>query len=159
MRRNLSIVGLVALAITAGGGTVAPASSRDDDGRRVLRLTERATDFAYVTNPPAGPLGDYLVFHANLLRRGDRVGTNAGSCFFTSAAGEAHCTVTLSLARGDIAAQGVVPDTTIPFTAVFAVTGGTVAVRGAAGELRLDQRTEELAHLTLRLTRPRGDRD
>jgi hypothetical protein len=149
MRRKLSISAVVTVvAILAS--TVGIASAEDDN---VIRLRERTTDFAFVENAPAGLLGDYLVFHADLLWRGQKVGTDGGVCHFTSAAGESHCAVTLSFNRGDIATQGLNTDPTIPFVAVNAVTGGTRAFRGISGDMRINQLTEEEAILTLRLSR------
>lgn len=156
MLKKLSIVGIVVLGIAAGGVTMALASGSDDSAKRkVIRLDERGTDFAYVANDPAGPLGDHFVFHANLFnQQGKKVGTEGGTCIFTSARGDSHCAFTLSFARGDITGQGLNTDPTIPFVAVNAITGGTGAFKGIGGALKIEQVNDELAHLTLRLTRP-----
>jgi allene oxide cyclase-like protein len=155
MPRKSSIFAVVVtLAIMTGGVTLASATS-GDDGSRIVRLRERTTDFAFVENAPPGLLGDYLVLHADLFNKhGDKVGSDGGTCVFTSAAGESHCVVTLSFARGDITTQGLNTDPTIPFVALSAVTGGTGAFRGISGELKVRQLTEEEAILTLRLSRP-----
>lgn len=83
---------------------------------------------------------------------GTRVGRDAGTCSQTTAAGEAHCLITAHLDGGDIATQGIIRNTAIPFSAAFAVTGGTGTYRDVSGQLRLEQMSEEEAHLTLRLT-------
>jgi hypothetical protein len=126
-------------------------ASADDD--KVIRLRERTTDFAFVENAPPGLLGDYLVFHADLFWRGEKVGTDGGVCHFTSAAGVSQCLATLSFARGDITTQGLNADPTIPFVTTVAVTGGTKAFRGISGDMRINQLSEEEAILTLRPSR------
>jgi hypothetical protein len=156
MLKKLSIVAIVGLlGIMAGGVTIAASAGDDSAKGKVIRLDEKTTDFAYVANDPAGPLGDFLVFHADLFNRhGEKVGIDGGTCVFTSAAGASQCVATLSFAKGDITTQGLNTDPDIPFEAVFAITGGTGAFTGVAGELEVEQVSEELAHLTLRLTRP-----
>jgi hypothetical protein len=155
MFRKLMILAMVgALGVAAAGVTLASATSRDGRSSKVISLEERGTDFAYVAAEPAGFLGDYLVFHADLFdSAGVKVGTDGGTCVFTSAAGESQCVATLSFAGGDVTTQGLNTDPTIPFEAVFAVTGGTGEFKGAAGELDVEQLSEVLANLTLRLTR------
>ena len=43
-------------------------------------------------------------------------------------------------------------DASIPFVAIFAITGGTGEFADAGGQLRLEQVSEEQAHLTLNAT-------
>jgi hypothetical protein len=162
MLKKLMILAMVgALGLAAGGVTLASATSRDGRSSKVIQLEERGTDFAFVEADPPGLLADYLVFHADLFDpAGVKVGTDGGTCVFTSAAGESQCVATLSFAGGDVTTQGLNTDPTIPFEAVFAVTGGTGEFKGTAGELEVEQLSEVLANLTLRLTRGgAGDND
>jgi hypothetical protein len=126
----------------ASAGTTARRSSGSRSGRPT---------FAYAANSPAGPLGDYLGFHANLSRQGERAGTDGGTWFFTTAAGEAQCNVTLSFGRGDIAAQGLNTDPTPGRPRGDRRNRG---FKGVSGELVVEQVTEERANMTHRVNRP-----
>jgi hypothetical protein len=149
-----------------GGPSTAPddpvplARPAEQDGAgqpgRVIRLTAVGAEQEAVDLGPAGPsLGDEAAFTDTLMSRRRTVGHSGYACTTTSAAlGESHCAATLVLdGRGTVAAQGLVPDAGPPFT--VAVTGGTGAFAGTAGELLVRSvrgEPDELA-LVLRLRR------
>lgn len=128
-------------------------ASGANDSSRTIRLKEVTTEFAVIDLGDAGPsVGDMFTFHGELFdRHCDEVGTDAGTCTQTTAAGESHCVVTVHLAGGDIASQGLIGNAEIPFSAAFAVTGGTGKYRDVDGQIRVEQVSEEEAHFTVRL--------
>jgi allene oxide cyclase-like protein len=148
--------GALLLAITASGASL--AGTGPGGTPQTIRLEERTADFAYLDQGEQGPsLGDQIVFHGRLFDEGgERAGLDAGSCVQTSSTNEFHCATTTRLRGGSLTAQGLVRGASIPFVAIFAITGGTGEFADAGGQLRLEQVSEEQAHLTLNVIHLEG---
>src|SRR5262245_25309211 len=121
---------------------VGPASGDDQQDRpwRVLRLVERAQDFAFQDVDPPGPsLGDRVIFTSNLFdedgRAVERDGADCVTVRLDPTAPPAEqqivqCTVTVELSDRQITSQGLARG----LQSRFAVTGGTGVYRTARGE-------------------------
>lgn len=157
MRKKLGLVAVLALLLSAAGGSLALAGdSSGDDGTRTIHLTAKAVQETEVDVGEQGfGQGDYFVFGDDLFRDGEKVGTDGGTCTFVrveEASATANCVVTLSLPKGQVTVQGLVTfageGDAAPF--VVAVTGGTGAYRTAHGEVEVDPNGDE-ERLTLKL--------
>lgn len=130
---------IVAVAMLVFGSVVAAANGK---GKKTLILTATENQFEFLDLGATGPsVGDYFAFSETLSHRGREVGASGGVCTVTEVVAPYdvltfHCVATLSLRRGQITLQGLVEvqgeDDPGPFT--VAITGGTGAYRGAAGE-------------------------
>jgi hypothetical protein len=140
--------GVVLLAITGPGASLAGAGTGGPP--ETIRLVEETSEFTFLDLGEPGPsLGDEVVFHGRLVDEdGERVGLDGGACTQTSTRNEFQCVTTTRLHGGQITAQGLVRDATIPFVAIFAITGGTGEFADAGGRVRLEQVSEEEANLT-----------
>lgn len=125
-------------------GAVVPLAAAGGAPDRDLRFRATQTQFAALDNGPSGSsLGDVIVYADDFTDdAGRRVGRDGGTCITTTmldgGAFSADCVATLVLQRGEITVHGEVtfasPTDLPPFTT--AITGGTGAYQGAAGELR-----------------------
>jgi allene oxide cyclase-like protein len=134
------------VALVAGGLLAAPAPAQAP-ATRTITLTEldKGSTFAYVDNPPrskrrgepSASLGDAIVFTNPLVdAAGTRVGRLYAHCTVVVAKPRVEkatflCTLTLTLADGTLAVQGLV-NPSVP-TTTAAVIGGTGAYDGARG--------------------------
>jgi hypothetical protein len=131
----------VAALLAAGGTTLAviPAAAADQP----LRLATVAVpdrDTGLDLGAPGLSAGDTEVFLDDVQRRGQTVGTEAGSCTITSVSASrlvAACTATLLLPEGQLTFQGVNDENPAvgPTSFLWAVTGGTGRYAGATGEV------------------------
>jgi hypothetical protein len=144
----------------AGAG---PKSDDKGDKVRVLHVTLTDTTETNFDLGASGPsVGDRFIVFGTLVRNGKRVGVGGYECvtmLFTPGTDPAgppqaatdQCTGTLSLRKGQIAAQGLV-DRTGPVPLALAITGGTGAYRTAHGQLETSGPNEAGDEpLTLRL--------
>ena len=114
MRRTILTSAALALLLLLGGIAVAGAApvteaKGGDGGARTLRFEVRFSPFQLIDVGDPGPgVGDYVVFHDQLLSGGKKVGDEGGSCPIVDAGeGLIHCTGTVRLAGGQIAFQGL----------------------------------------------------
>jgi hypothetical protein len=157
MRRTILTSAALALLLLLGGIAVAgaapvPEAKGGDGGARALRFEVRFSPFQLIDVGDPGPgVGDYVVFHDQLLSGGKKVGDEGGSCPIVDAGeGLIHCTGTVRLAGGQIAFQGL---TTSAPTKQLAVTGGTGRFQSIGGEATLVENGDGTGSLTLRLRR------
>jgi hypothetical protein len=139
LRLHAVVLAIVALGMLVSVTGVANAHG---DSKRALKLVATELQSEFLDLGTSGPsLGDELVFSEALFHRGREVGMSGGVCTVTHAVPPYdvlmfHCVATLSLRRGQITLQGLIEvqgeDDPGPFT--VAITGGTGAFRGAAGE-------------------------
>jgi allene oxide cyclase-like protein len=104
---------------------------------KTLRFDVRFSPFHLVDADGDGAtsLGDYAVFHDILLRNGEEVGDEGGTCPIVDVEqGLIHCTGTIRLAEGQLTFQGL---TTTAATKHIAITGGTGRYQGVGGEATL----------------------
>ena len=146
---------LVALPVAAGLGLAAGtarASDRDDpvaDARRVrppqtIEITAAIATFDFVdVNAPGITAGDYFVQTNTLTVDGQSQGTDLLRC--TASGDMEHpgiCDIVMTLEGGTITAAGELPKFEpidgLPFA--LAITGGTGAYAGAAGEASVIER-------------------
>ena len=110
-----------------------------------------AVDYGLLGGDGATSLGDYTVFHDILLRDGQQVGDEGGTCPIVDIQqGLIHCTGTIRLPGGQLTFQGL---TTAEPTKELVVTGGTGAYLGAEGSATLVENPDQTGTLTLRLRR------
>jgi hypothetical protein len=152
------MVGALATAMIATGGTIAFAgdggNDGDDDDGDVIRLTARTVTEEEVDlgEQGFGP-GDRFTFFEHLFREGERVGDSGGECVIVHLEGQAatgNCVATLRLPGGQITLQALVDfaEEEEPFT--VAVTGGTGRYRDADGEATIEPGATE-NRFTIRL--------
>lgn len=156
MRRLISLATVaMAMVIATAVLSSASASGRDhDDNGETLRLEAETVDSADIDVGDTGlSLGDYFTFTDDVSKRGRKVGEIHGSCMVTRIDGEdvtVNCVATLTLKRGQITLQGVLPaDEEEKFT--VAVTGGTDRYSDAAGELTVRPVSDTRSRLKLEL--------
>jgi hypothetical protein len=152
------MVGVLATAMIATGGTIAFAGdgSNDDDGDDgdVIRLTARTVTEEEVDLGATGfGPGDRFTFFEHLFRGGERVGESGGECVIVHLEGETatvNCVATLRLPGGQLTLQALIDFTEEeqPFT--VAVTGGTGRYRDADGEATIEPGATE-DRFTIRL--------
>jgi hypothetical protein len=156
MRRITLISTTLALLILLGGVAIAgaaPTATPTDTKAKTLRFDVRFSPFHLVDvdGDGAPSLGDYPVFHDTLLRNGEEVGDEGGTCPIVDVEqGLIHCTGTIRLADGQLTFQGLT--TTAP-TKQLAITGGTGRYQGAGGEATLVEFGDDTGTLTIRLRR------
>jgi hypothetical protein len=156
MRRTALISTTLALLLLLGGVAIAGAASTAKPAEpkaKTLRFDVRFSPFHLVDADGDGAtsLGDYTVFHDILLRDGQQVGDEGGTCPIVDIQqGLIHCTGTIRLPGGQLTFQGLT--TTAP-TKLVAITGGTGRYQGAAGEATLVEFGDDTGTLTIRLRR------
>ena len=148
--------GLAALALVGSGVTAAGAGS--GGATQTIRVVEEAVEVTLIDQGDPGPgIGDTFVVGGRLFDdSGERVGVDGSSCTQTRGTGQAQCALTMRLADGQITAQGLIRAAHVPYVATMAITGGTGAFAAVSGELRLEQVTQDEAHITLQLSHPAG---
>lgn len=156
MRRTALISTTLALLLLLGGvaiASAAPTAKPAEPKAKTLRFDVRFSPFHLVDADGDGAtsLGDYTVFHDILLRDGQEVGDEGGTCPIVDIQqGLIHCTGTIRLPGGQLTFQGLT--TTAP-TKLVAITGGTGRYQGAAGEATLVEFGDDTGTLTIRLRR------
>ena len=156
MLRKMSVIGGVAAIAVFVVATLMPSAGAVDDGTRFIRVNSFTTEEAFVdVGPPNESLGDQIVFSANLMRFGHRVGNVGVVCTITSLRTETvQCVATANLVRwfhggGQITVQGLLSGQPRDFT--FPITGGSGAFVGAVGQVHVHQVNEGLEVLTFEL--------
>ncbi|GIF23966.1 hypothetical protein BJ973_004580 [Actinoplanes tereljensis] len=163
------LVALVALSLVAVAWPVArPTPAAAQGGSAVtlgvhfsgfFLLDFSATGVRQVTSfqDPFDPSrGDQTVFRDELLRNGQVVGHDDGSCTVTDIVPtdpdplKLACQVTFSLPEGQITTQGAATNNPVKR---LAITGGTGRYTGAYGEAVLTESGDETGSLLLNLTR------
>lgn len=144
LRRRAALAAILTLGILAlsTGTSAADGRGKGKDKGDTLRLVAVTIQEEMLDLGAPGPsLGDQFVFSETLYDRGREVGTSGAVCTITEAVPPYtvvvfHCVGTLSLRRGQITLQGLVETQGIddPGPFLVAITGGTGAYRGAAGE-------------------------
>lgn len=138
-RRTLTSTTL-ALLLLLGGVAIAGAAAKAKPAApkaKTLRFDVRFSPFHLVDADGDGAtsVGDYPVFHDILLRNGEEVGDEGGTCPIVDVEqGLIHCTGTIRLAEGQLTFQGL---TTTAATKHIAITGGTGRYQGVGGEATL----------------------
>ena len=156
MRRTALISTTLALLLLLGGVAIAgaaPMAKPAEPKAKTLRFDVRFSPFHLVDADGDGAtsLGDYTVFHDILLRDGQQVGDEGGTCPIVDIQqGLIHCTGTIRLPGGQLTFQGLT--TTAP-TKLVAITGGTGRYQGAGGEATLVEFGDDTGTLTIRLRR------
>lgn len=156
MRRTALISTTLAPLLLLGGVAIAgaaPTAKPAEPKAKTLRFDVRFSPFHLVDADGDGAtsLGDYTVFHDILLRDGQQVGDEGGTCPIVDIQqGLIHCTGTIRLPGGQLTFQGLT--TTAP-TKLMAITGGTGRYQGAAGEATLVEFGDDTGTLTIRLRR------
>jgi hypothetical protein len=166
MRKKLILGVILALLLAVAGVPLAFAGGSsdgdDDDDVRILRLTSKTVQQAEVNvGDPAFGVGDRFVSSEDLFRGDEKVGVSGIDCVVvlftpgpdpagTPEAETAQCVATLSLAQGQITAQGLVSFIP-PGPSTVAITGGTGAYRTAHGEVEVTEESPGVLRLTLKL--------
>lgn len=130
------LIGCAALVLTAGyTGVKATTESRTQ-----LEVVEHAdTDTVTDIGATGDSVGDVLTFANPVYNQSNStaVGSDNGYCFRTVVGAAWECAWTLTLADGQIMAQGPFYDASDSF---LAITGGTGAYKRATGQLKLHAR-------------------
>jgi hypothetical protein len=163
MRIKLVVAALAASILALGGVTLASANSNgssDDNGAQAIKLFASTVQIDVIDLGATGfSLGDEQVFSDDLYDKkgGTKLGSDGGACTIVrvtdakTGSGTAQCTVTLSLADGQIATQGLVTfvgnEPPPPFD--FAITGGTGAFKDARGTVTVEETSDTEANLTV----------
>ena len=160
MTRKLRF-GAVAVLLFALLGTGASASGsgdRDDDGIKIVRVTEITVQQADIDLGESGDsLGDQFIFSGDLFKHGKKVGIDGGVCTIVRlepmVSATAQCVATAELPKGQITVQGLLTFTeeTEGEPSFLAITGGTGKYREAQGQLKIDQASETEAQLTFKI--------
>lgn len=160
MRRKLGLAAAEAVVLAVGSITVAFAGSSDSRSAehrvQVIRLLAKSTEDLNLDFGRHGfSAGDQEVFADNLFQDGKRVGRDGGVCQavrVTKASAAVQCVMTVSLAKGQITAQGLVTSTSAgPGTFVIAITGGAGAYQTAHGQVKITATSTGEVPLTLYL--------
>ena len=151
------LFGGIVVAALVIGATVAAVSlataSPDITRPQTIRVDAVTNEFSFLDLGHRGPSqGDEIIFHDALRRGGHTVGHDGGVCTLTSVRhGEFQCVVTMSLRDGEVTFTGLLKPGHGIFRAVFPVTGGSGIYQNVRGEAVVDQVTQRLAHITVRL--------
>src|SRR5918992_641982 len=153
MRRiTLTSTALAVLLLLGGVAFAGAAPTAKPAGQaETLRLDVRFSPFHLVAADADGApsLGDYPVFHDILLRDGEEVGDEGGTCPIVDVEqGLVHCTGTIRLPGGQLTFQGL---TTSAATKHVAITGGTGRYQDVGGEATLVELGDGTGTLTIRL--------
>jgi hypothetical protein len=153
--RRVAAVGAV-LVVSAVLIPEAAAGARPSaDGSGSGRTMRFDVEFSPPNYTDFGPTGfsapDVIVFRDTLLRDGEPVGHEVGSCVLVDTAGTANCTGVVTLdGRGTIAFAF---ENAPPPEKTLAVTGGTGEFRSAGGEGTLVEAGNGTGTLTLSVHR------
>jgi hypothetical protein len=155
MRRITLTSTALAVLLLLGGVAFAGAAptAKPAVKAETLRFDVRFSPFHLVDADGDGApsLGDYPVFHDILLRDGEEVGDEGGTCPIVDVEqGLVHCTGTIRLPGGQLTFQGL---TTSAATKLVAITGGTGRYQGVGGEATLVELGDGTGTLTIRLRR------
>jgi hypothetical protein len=164
MRRTITLTAAAVLACAAVGVTIAAASSAgsDEHGAEVIHVVEEtppggnvSLDLDHSGGAPPDTVGDVLVFRADLLVGGRKVGFNGGVCQLVGLPALFQCTATDSLPGGQLTVQGVNDFSQGNGPYHFAITGGTGRYRKAHGEVEFMLNTPDPDHVqaTIRVVR------
>jgi hypothetical protein len=148
---------LAGLAIIAAI-VIAQPSEASHDGPKDFTLTGQSlADEKIDVGKPDPSLGDMNVITEDVHKNGKRVGASDISCTVVRIQMpkfEAQCLNTTTLPGGQITAQGIVISDSsrrVPFDQ--AITGGTGACKGVAGQLTVDEAGDKPAAFTFDLSR------
>ena len=157
MRKELRVTAVGAALVTAAlliPGAVASAGSSADGsgGGRTMRFDVEFSPPNYTDFGPTGfSAPDVIVFRDTLLRDGEPVGHEVGSCVLVDTEGTANCTGVVTLdGRGTIAFAF---ENAPPPEKTLAITGGTGEFRSAGGEGTLVEAGNGTGTLTLSVHR------
>jgi hypothetical protein len=131
-RRRTTLTSTTLALLLLLGGVPSPAppqgqASRHQGQDPPLRRPVSPFHLVDADGDGATSLGDYPAFHDILLRNGEEVRDEGGTCPIVDVEqGLIHCTGTIRLAEGQLAFQGL---TTTAATKHIAITGGTAATR------------------------------
>jgi hypothetical protein len=140
---------VVAPALLVQGANAAPdPSGSAQDHRTTLRFDVQFSPFSYTDLGQPGPsAADMIVFNDVLLRDGQQVGHETGSCVVVDPSGLSNCTAVLTVdGRGTIT---YALENSPPPRKTLAVTGGSGAFRTAAGDGVLLEHGDGTGSLTL----------
>lgn len=149
MQSRLKTTALAATVAVAGAAGVSPSWSHSDGtSSRTLALVGKETASAFLDHGRDGTpsVGDEFVSAQRLLRRGKAAGRTGGSCQVVAPApgrdrNSFHCTVTLSLAAGQLMLDGLATfGEQGPQPMTMAITGGTGSFRQARGQATVAER-------------------
>jgi hypothetical protein len=144
---------LVPAAVAAAGPDHATGDEehgRDDDV--TLRFDVAFSPFDIVdVGEPGFSAGDVIVFHDTLLRDGQEVGDQVGSCVLVEATPLANCTGVVRLGDQDTITFAFV--NAPPPEKTFALTGGSGRYRTAQGDGTLVENGDGTGTLTLSVVR------
>jgi allene oxide cyclase len=138
MLKIITMIGFVGVASSAAAAETFTLVERVDHEVSVARLKGKDS------------LGDQVIFHNSLFDSGNKTaaGHDNGACVRTVVGETYQCTITLSLADGDLIAIGTFSD---KGDSVLAVFGGTKAFGGATGSMTIHSRSAELYDFTFEL--------
>jgi hypothetical protein len=166
MMRPFKAVGLGSATVLAALLTCAPVAAADTPHgalwhgkgeHKVLKLVAKTVQQTFIQqNPNAVTQGDRQVFTEDLFdAHGKKVGSDGGECVVTrpTGGGEAHCNVTLQLAKGQITSGGLIRGflNNAPFAFDQAITGGTGEFDRVQGMLHGESVSPTETHLTIDL--------
>jgi len=126
----------VGVATATASGT--SAGNATSSGGGTLRFVASEVEVAEIDLGEAGfSQGDQTVFADDLLRGGDKIGTDGGVCTLVRVSGdpEYSCEITYRLPRGAITGHTLLRASELPVVR-FAITGGTGAFNEVDGEGR-----------------------
>jgi hypothetical protein len=132
---------MIAAAAVGIAGLVSTAASADE--MTTLALVERATTDTVIDLGAAGDSSGDLLTYANEIYDKDnatKVGDDNGWCIRVVAGKSWECTFTLTLADGQITAEGPFLDAG---DSVWAITGGTGKYASIYGEMKLHARDDK----------------
>jgi len=128
-------VATLAMMLTAG-------HARTEESENLALIEHAATDAVTDTGAEGDSSGDLLTF-ANEIFASDnatKLGTDSGFCIRVTVGQSWECFWTLTLAEGQITAEGPFLDAG---DSALAVTGGTGKYAGARGEMALHARNDK----------------
>ena len=153
MLKKLGLCGALALVLVAAFGTLAPtrsagqATANGSDAKR-LEFRSHAVQEEFVDVGKKGlSVGDYSVLYGEVSQKGEKVGTDGGTCMLVYITYDGkdvkdytlQCIVTVKLREGQLTHQGLLTlaakGAPKPYT--LAVTGGTGNYKGARGEAKV----------------------
>jgi hypothetical protein len=162
MRRTITLTAVAALVCAAIGVAIAGASSpgrNDHAGVEVIHVVEEtppggniSLDLDHSGGAPPDTVGDELVFKADLLVGGRKVGFNGGVCKLVGLPALFQCTATDSLPGGELTVQGINDFSQGNGPYHLAITGGTGGYRMARGEVEFLLNTPDADHVQARIT-------
>ena len=151
-------VAVILFALLGTGASASGSGDRDDDGIKIVRVTEITVQQADIDLGESGDsLGDQFIFSGDLFKHGKKVGIDGGVCTIVRlepmVSATAQCVATAELPKGQITVQGLLTFTeeTEGEPSFLAITGGTGKYREAQGELKVDQDSETEAQLTFKI--------